>query len=244
MKIKNQKLLPGFPERDPVVDARNNRLENIPIRERPSYRASYHTEACTNTELLAAIIRGLNQSEIAGSLIEQFGGLHGLGKATVTELEKIHGIGKAKAAVLKAAFELGRRLQRPPDQTLTINSPEDAASLLIPMMQHYEEERMVVLLLNTRNRVIGEPIELYKGTINSTPVRLGELFRHGIRANAAAMIVAHNHPTNSLEPSPEDVSITRSIVEAGKLVDVDVLDHLIIGYGNFISLKSKGLGFE
>ncbi len=244
MKIKIQKLLPGFPELEPNVGNRKGQRGSIPIRERPSYRASYCTEACTNAELLAALIRGSKQREIAGALIEQFGGLHSLGKATVTELEEIQGIGKIEAAVLKAAFELGRRLQTPPDKTLTINSPEDAASLLIPMMQHYEEERMVVLLLNTRNRLIGEPIELYKGTINSTPIRIGELLRPGIRANAAAMIVAHNHPSNSPDPSPEDVSITRSIVEAGKLVDLEVLDHLIIGYGNFISLKSKGLGFK
>ncbi len=244
MNIKIQKLLPGFPDLEPNVGNRKKKLENIPIRESPSYRAIYNTEACTNTELLAAIIRGPSQMEIAGVLIDKFGGLHSLGNAIVTELESIQGIGKTKAAVLKAAFELGRRLQSPPGKTLAIHSPEDAASLLIPMMQHYEEERMVVILLNTRNRLIGEPIEVYKGTINSTTIRIGELLRPGIRANAAAMIVAHNHPSNSPKPSPEDVSVTRSIVEAGKLVDIDVLDHLIIGYGNFISLKSKGLGFE
>lgn len=101
----------------------------------------------------------------------------------------------------------------------------------------------MVLLLDTRNRVIGEPVDLYHGSLNTSLIRIAEVFRPAIRANAAAILIAHNHPSGSPDPSPEDVAITRAIVQAGQLLDVECLDHLIVGGGGFVSLKSKGLGF-
>jgi DNA repair protein RadC len=111
-------------------------------------------------------------------------------------------------------------------------------------MQDLEQEHLFVLNLDTRNRLIGEPFEVYHGSLNTSLVRVGELFRPAIRANAASILVAHNHPSGSVEPSPEDVAITKAFVQAGKLLDLCLLDHLIIGRGRFVSLKSRGLGFE
>jgi len=123
-----------------------------------------------------------------------------------------------------------------------IQSPETAAVLLGDMAQH-EQEHLDVLLLNTRNEVTHRA-NIYKGSLNTSLIRLAELFRKAVRENAAAIIVAHNHPSGDPSPSPEDITITREIVKAGKVLDIDVLDHLIIGHGRFISLKAKGLGFE
>jgi DNA repair protein RadC len=110
-------------------------------------------------------------------------------------------------------------------------------------MGHLEKERLLVLPLNTRNRLIGEPIEVYSGSLNSNVVRVGKIFRPALRANSAAIIVAHNHPSGDVTPSPEDIAITRAFVEAGKMLDVELLDHIIIGPNTYMSLKEKGLGF-
>jgi len=124
-----------------------------------------------------------------------------------------------------------------------LGSPADAAAILLPRLQHLEQEHLFILILDTRNRLIGEPVEIYHGSLNETLVRIGELLRPAIRANGASIIVAHNHPSGDPSPSPEDVAITRALVQAGQLVDIALLDHLIIGRGTFVSLKSKGLGF-
>ncbi|NOR88987.1 MAG: DNA repair protein RadC [Anaerolineales bacterium] len=123
-----------------------------------------------------------------------------------------------------------------------IQSPEDAAIRVGDMAQH-EQEHLDVLILNTRNEVL-DRVNVYKGSLNSSVVRIGELFREAIKQNAAALIIAHNHPSGDPTPSPEDISLTRHIVEAGRLLDIDVLDHLVIGHGRFVSLKGKGLGFD
>jgi DNA repair protein RadC len=195
-------------------------------------------------EFIAALIGGDRQIEIAQALIGQFGSLRALARATPDEVQEVLGVGPSTAARLRAALELGRRLgvmdgEDPPP----IQSPDDAANLLMVQMQHLEQEHLMVLLLDTRNRLMGEPIELYHGSLNTSLIRIGEVFRPAIRANAAAILLAHNHPSGTPDPSPEDVAITRAIVEAGRLLDVECLDHLIMGRGRFVSLKSKGLGF-
>ena len=220
-------------------------LERLPLRERPAWRVAYQAEGCNIVELIAALIGGDRQIEIAQALIGRFGSPRGLARATPDEVQEVLGVGPSTAARLRAALELGRRLgvmdeKDPPP----IQSPEDAANLLMYQMQHLEQEHLMVLLLDTRNRLIGEPIELYHGSLNTSLIRIGEVFRHAIRANAAAILVAHNHPSGTPDPSPEDVAITRAIVEAGRLLDVECLDHLIMGRGRFVSLKSKGLGFD
>jgi DNA repair protein RadC len=124
-----------------------------------------------------------------------------------------------------------------------IQSPEDAANLLTYEMGVLEQEHLKVMLLNNRNEVL-QTVEVYRGSLNSSLVRIGEIFREAIRQNAAAIIVAHNHPSGDPTPSPEDIAVTRALVEAGRLVDIEVLDHIVIGRNRFVSLKAKGLGFS
>src|SRR6266540_4010084 len=123
-----------------------------------------------------------------------------------------------------------------------INSPADAAALVQYEMSALEQEHLRVILLDRRNRVM-ETVEVYKGSVNSSQIRVGEVFKEAIRKNASALIVIHNHPSGDPTPSPDDVAVTRAIVQAGKLLDVEVLDHLVIGQGKWVSLKERGLGF-
>jgi DNA repair protein RadC len=152
-------------------------------------------------------------------------------------------MGEAKAAQVKAALEIGRRLLlAQPEQRPQITSPADVANLLMVEMAHLEQEHLRVVLLNTKNYVL--KIEtVYIGSINSSAVRIGEVFKTALKQNSAAIIVVHNHPSGDPTPSPEDVAVTRQLVEAGKLLDVDVLDHLVIGQGRWVSLRERRLGF-
>ncbi|TFH35996.1 MAG: DNA repair protein RadC [Anaerolineales bacterium] len=213
------------------------------MRDRPAYRAAHTPEACTTQELLAAVIRGSDRLPGASALLDQFRDLQAISMAAQQELTQIPGIGPARAASLKAALELGRRLKTPAEDAPTIQSPDDAASLLMPKIGHLEKERLMVLILNTRNRLIGDPIEVYNGSLNASMVRVGEVFRPALHANAAAIIIAHNHPSGDITPSPEDIALTKAFVQAGRMLDVDVLDHLIVSSSTYISLKARGLGF-
>jgi len=194
---------------------------------------------------MAALVGGKDQLEVASAVFSRFGSLQALSRASIHELTSVYGIGLARAACIKAALEMGQRSMATwDDDAPAIQSPDDAANLLIPLMQDLEQEHLFVLNLDTRNRVIGEPIEIYHGSLNTSLVRVAELFRPAIQANAASILVAHNHPSNDPTPSPEDVTITRAIVQAGKLLDIICLDHIIIGRGRFVSLKSRDLGFN
>jgi DNA repair protein RadC len=154
-----------------------------------------------------------------------------------------YGLGEAKASQIKAAIELGRRLTlESPEERPAINSPADAAALVQYEMSALEQEHLRVILLDRRNRVM-ETVEVYKGSVSSSQIRVGEVFKEAIRKNASALIVIHNHPSGDPTPSPDDVAVTRAIVQAGKLLDVEVLDHLVIGQGRWVSLKERGLGF-
>jgi DNA repair protein RadC len=175
--------------------------------------------------------------------LTKFEGLAGIHRAPFEDLINEHGLGAAKAAQIKAAIELGRRLntEEPPERP-TINSPKDAAELVRYEMSALEQEHLRVILLDTRNHVI-DILEVYKGSVNSSQVRVGEVFKGAVRRGAAAIIVVHNHPSGDPTPSPDDVAITRAIVQSGKMLDVEVLDHLVIGLGKWVSLKERGLGF-
>jgi DNA repair protein RadC len=145
---------------------------------------------------------------------------------------------------IKAAFELGRRLLlSAPDERPQIRAPADAANILMSDMSLLEQEQLRVMLLDTRNRVLATPV-VYVGSLNMTMIRVSEVFREAIRQNSAAIIVAHNHPSGDPSPSPEDVAVTREIITAGRLLDIEVLDHLVIGQQRFVSLKERGLAFE
>lgn len=224
------------------------RISDLHESDRPRERlAALGPQALTNAELLAILLRvgvpGENAVEVGQRLLQAFGGLRGLHRAPFKELMGQHGMGEAKASQIKAAIELGRRLTlEAPEEKPAINSPADAAALLQYEMSALEQEHLRVMLLDRRNRVL-EVVEVYKGSVNSSQVRVGELFKDAIRANASAVIVAHNHPSGDPTPSPDDVAVTRAIIQAGRLLDIDVLDHLVIGSGKWVSLKERGLGF-
>ncbi len=224
------------------------RIMDLDESERPRERlARLGPQSLTNAELLAILLRvgvpGENAVQVGQRLLLHFGGITGLHRASIEEVCAQHGIGPAKAAQIKAAIELGRRLTlESPDDRPTVHSPADAAALVQYEMSALEQEELRVMLLDTRNRV-QDVITIYRGSVNSSQVRIGEVFKSAIRRNAVNLIVVHNHPSGDPTPSPDDVALTRAIVQAGKLLDVDVLDHLVIGRGRFVSLKERGLGF-
>ena len=224
------------------------RITDLPETERPRERlVSLGPQALSNAELIAILLRvgvqGENAVQVGQRLLQKFGGIRGLHRAPFSELCKEHGIAEAKAAQIKAAIELGRRLPlESPEERPVINSPKDAADLVQYEMGVLEQEHLRVLLLDRRNRVL-ESVEIYRGSVNSSQVRVGEIFKEAVRKNASGVIVIHNHPSGDPTPSPDDVAVTRAIIQAGKLLDVDVLDHLVIGQGRWVSLKERGLGF-
>lgn len=224
------------------------RIKDLADSERPRERlASLGAQALSNAELVAILLRsgvsGANAVQLANQILTDVGGLPGLHRISYEDLRRFHGLGPAKAAQLKAAVEMGRRLAvATPDERPAIHSPDDAAGLLLYEMGALEQEHLRVLLLDTRNQLIRIE-EVYKGSLNTSMIRVAELFRDAIRVNAAAVIIAHNHPSGDPTPSPEDVRVTKALVQAGELLDIEVLDHLIMGKGRFVSLKSQGLGF-
>jgi DNA repair protein RadC len=224
------------------------RITDIIASERPRERLSrLGARALSNAELLAILLRvgvhGENAVQVGQRLLERFGGVTGLHRADFAEVCSEHGLGPAKACQIKAALELGYRMKREEiDDLPCIHSPQEAADLLAYEMSALEQEELRVILLDTRNRLI-DLITVYRGSLNSSQIRIGELFKVAIRRNAASIIVVHNHPSGDPTPSPDDVAVTRAIVQAGKLLDVDVLDHLVIGNNRHVSLKERGLGF-
>jgi DNA repair protein RadC len=223
-------------------------IKDMPSGDRPRERlAQVGAGALSNAELLAIVLRigsgGESALNLAQRLINRHG-LAGLARKPIAELSEERGLGQTKIVQIKAAFELGRRLlASTPDERPQIRTPADAANILMSDMALLEQEQLRVMLLDTRNRVLAVPT-LYAGSLNTTMIRVSEVFREAIRHNAAALIVAHNHPSGDPSPSPEDVSVTREIIAAGKMLDIDVLDHLVIGQQQFVSLKERGLGFE
>ena len=221
----------------------------MPAQERPRERLYYQGPAALKEEELVAIIlrtgtRDRPVLDLARELLRRYGGLSGLARVSASELQRFNGLGMAKAVELQAALEMGRRLGGlHPEVRPQVRSPSDLANLLMPDMAYLEQEHLRVVLLNTKNQVLAVP-EVYVGSLNTSVVRVAELFREAIRQNAAAVIVAHNHPSGDPTPSNEDVAVTRQLVEAGSLLDIEVLDHLVIGQQRFVSLKERGLGFR
>jgi DNA repair protein RadC len=224
-------------------------IKELPSGDRPRERLIREgATALSTAELLAIIFRvgvgGENVISLSQRLLAGYGGLAGLARAPFTDLQNEHGLGEAKVATLKAAFELGRRLAvASPEDRVQVRSPADAANLLMGEMSTLEQEQLRVMALDTRNRVLAVST-VYVGSLNSSVVRVSELFREAIRRNAAAIIVAHNHPSGDPTPSPEDVAVTRNIIQAGQLLDIEVLDHVVIGQQRFVSLKERGLAFS
>jgi DNA repair protein RadC len=220
------------------------RLKSLPLREQPAYRVSQNAAACNLTELLATLIGGQRQIEIAQALLTHFDGdIRRLYLAHPTEMAIVRGISHATAARIKAALHLGMRLHNPVEERPIINSPADAAALVQYEMGLLEKEHLKVILLDRRNHVM-DVVQIYEGSVNSSQVRIAEVFRPAIQRMASAIIACHNHPSSDNTPSPDDVAVTRAMVQAGKLLDINLLDHLILSIRGFVSLKEKGLGFN
>jgi len=224
------------------------RIKDIELTDRPRERlAEKGAEALTAAELLAILLRvgvqGENAVQVGQRLLNDLNGLVGIHQADFQEVCNQRGVGTAKAAQIKAALELGRRLGSiHPETKKAIHGPNDVAELVKYAMMGLDHEELWVLVLDTKNRVISKD-QLYKGSLNSSTVRIGEVFRAAIQRNAASVIVVHNHPSGDPTPSPEDISLTRALIQAGKLLDIELLDHVIIGGNQYVSLKDKNLGF-
>ncbi len=222
----------------------SHRIKDLEITERPRERLeNLGSESLNNSELLAILLRtstrGESAVEMASRLLLLFGNLHGIQKTSFHELASQHGVGKAKAAEIKAAMEIGKRSRKEKSlETQAIHSPEDAANLVRYDMEHLVQENLWVMCLDVRNRNLGIE-KLYKGSLTLSQVRVGEVFRIAIIRNSASIIVFHNHPSGDPSASAEDIALTKAIQQSGKLLDIPLLDHIIIGAGSFVSLKEK-----
>lgn len=221
-------------------------LKDLPPEVRPRERLARDGEkSLSDAELLAIILRTGTQQEtaleLAQRLLYQFGGLQGLYRCSLSELAKVKGVGMAKACQIKAAMEIGRRsFEGSRSEKIFIRSPSDVARLLMSEMRYLDRENLKAVLLNTRNAVL-DVVTVSVGTLNASLAHPRECFKEAIRQSAAAVIFVHNHPSGDPSPSPEDISLTRQLIEAGKLLGIEVLDHIIIGDGVFVSLKERGL---
>jgi DNA repair protein RadC len=224
----------------------NPRIREIPSSERPRERLrDLGPSALSNAELLAIILRtgSARQSVLglASGLLAKHGGLGGLARLSFSDLMREDGLGEAKAAELQALFQIALRFQKlNPEERAYVRSPVDVQALLGDEMALLDQEHLRVLLLNTRNQLIATS-EVYVGNVSGSLVRPAEVFREAIRQNAPSLIVVHNHPSGDPSPSADDVVLTKHLIEAGKLLSIDLLDHIVIGDRRFASLKGLGL---
>jgi DNA repair protein RadC len=222
-------------------------LREWPIGERPVERLiAVGPAALSDAELLAVLLMGngsANPVALAQQLISIFGGWHGLLQVSLEELMLQPGLGRTRAAQVKAALEVARRmLLVPHGERLQVKSPADIAQLLMTEMSYLDQEHLRTVCLDTKNR-LQTVHTVYVGSLNTSLVRVGEVYKEALRRNSAAIIVVHNHPSGDPTPSPEDILVTREIVSAGQLLDIECLDHLVIGEGRFVSMRERGLGF-
>jgi DNA repair protein RadC len=221
-------------------------VHDMPRQERPRERLQrLGPDALSSQELLALIIgRGVAKRsvlDIAHELMRKFGSVHSMSRASIEELSAIKGIGTAKASQIKAAFELAKRQDLEQDiPPYTIHNPQTLVKAIRASIQDKAKEHFKLVILNTRNKVTGI-IPISVGTLNASLVHPREVFKEAIRGSAASVILVHNHPSDDLEPSEEDIKLTRRMVEAGNIMGIEVLDHIIITRNNYLSLKSRGL---
>jgi DNA repair protein RadC len=222
-------------------------IREMPIDERPRERMRLRGPAAlTNPELLAILLRtgsrGENVVSLATRLLAKFEGVDSLGRASFAELCAEKHVGPAKAAQILAALELGTRVMSSRPNRRHIRCPEDVYALLGAEMALLDQEHLRVVLLDTRSRVIITR-EVYKGTVHSAIVRIAEVFKDAVREGCPSLIVVHNHPSGDPEPSPDDASLTGQLEEAGRLLGIEVADHIVIGRQGIVSLRERGLGF-
>ena len=220
-------------------------IHDLPVDERPRERlVKFGEQALSAQELLQLILgRGVAGESVAVTaqkLLAQFGSLQKLAEASIEELSSIRGIGLAKAAQIKAAFEISRRLstQVPSYKSKELNDPEKVYRLIKSKLRDYHKEHFYIIALNSRNYSIAE---VSVGSLNASVVHPREVFAEAIRNKAASVIFAHNHPSGDPEPSEDDLEITKRLVESGKILGIEVLDHIIVAKDGFFSFKNKGL---
>ncbi len=217
-------------------------VHDIPVDDRPRERLQkYGAQFLSNPDLLAIILRtgtqGENAMELASRLLIKYGGLSGLLNVDFHMLCQEHGLGSAKAAQLKAALELGKRLsleQR--DKRIQIKTADEAAQIVRLEMMDLAHEEMHILILDSKNHLV-EYSQRYKGTVNTSVVRVAEVFRPAIIRNCPRILLCHNHPSGDPTPSPEDFAVTREVLKAGQLLEIELVDHIIIGNPRYSSIK-------
>lgn len=220
-------------------------IRDVHIADRPRERLIRQGADSLSNQELVAILLGTGTREesvlvLANRVLSSFDKIQDLKYATIEEYMKVKGIGKAKAVKLLAAAEIGKRMYRKHSEgRYTIRSPEDAAAYLMTDMSSLTQEHFVVLFLNVKNEVIHKET-IFIGSLNSSIVHPREIFREAVKRSAASIICAHNHPSGNPAPSPEDIDVTKRLLEAGSLMGIELLDHVIIGDHQFISLKEKG----
>lgn len=220
-------------------------IRDVHIADRPRERLIRQgASSLSNQELIAILLRTGTKEEsvlhLANRVLSFFDQIQELKNATIEEMMSVKGIGQAKAVQLLAAVELGRRLsQKHPDKRYAIRSPQDAASLLMADMSSLKQENFVALFLNVKNQVIHQQT-IFIGSLNASIVHPREIFREAVKRSAASIICAHNHPSGNPNPSPEDIEVTQRLTEAGKIMGIEMLDHVIIGDHQFVSLKELG----
>jgi DNA repair protein RadC len=224
-------------------------IRELPVAERPRERLAQRGPGGLTAAELVAILwgsgtRGRSAVDLATTALAAHDGLTGLARASELELSAMSGIGPVKAGQLVAAFELGRRLMADwPSGRWSIRGPSDVADRLILQMGRLEREELRVVILDTKNHVLRVQT-VYQGNVSSSLVRVGELYRDAVRLNAAGVILVHNHPSGDPTPSPDDLHLTAEALAAGRLLDIALLDHLVIGHDAFVSLRDRGVAFD
>lgn len=222
-------------------------IKELPAEERPREKMVHQgATALSNSELLAILLRSgtkeMSALEVSNKLLAlDSEGICYLANSTIEELSQVKGIGVAKACQILAAIELGKRIAtRPKKRKVNVSSPKEVAHLFIEKMRYFKKEFFKVLLLNTKNEIIMID-EVSVGNLNSAIVHPREVFTNAIRKSASSVILVHNHPSGNPNPSSEDVETTKRLMEAGRIIGIEVLDHLIIGDGEYVSLRESSM---
>ncbi|MCG8502026.1 MAG: DNA repair protein RadC [Firmicutes bacterium] len=225
------------------------RIKDLPSEERPYEKLErYGSEMLSNAELMAIIIKTGTKTEtsveVARRVLKECAednGLAFLHDISLEELKRIKGIGRVKAVQLKAVIQLAKRIAASGYQDkMCISSPADVSKLLMEDMRYLKQEHFKIIMLNVKNHVL-KHVDITIGTLNASIVHPRDVFSEPIRVKCASVILVHNHPSGDPAPSHEDIEVTKRIVEAGKILGIDVLDHIIIGDGKYVSLKEKGI---
>ncbi|HAT4155957.1 DNA repair protein RadC [Clostridium perfringens] len=223
----------------------NIKINEIPSGERPREKLLFYGAQClSNEELLAIILRTGNKDsnvvELSYRIIHSVGGLNGLFKASAKELMELKGVKEAKATQILAMCELYKRFKVSELTQIKISKPSDVAKLVLDELRMLRQEVLILINLDTKNKVISKK-EIFKGGLNSSLVHPREIFKEAVKDSAASIIICHNHPSGDPTPSKDDINITTRLKECGKMMGIELLDHLIIGDNRFISLKEKDI---